>query len=225
MNSSSEFRSGESVLRGASAQQASAARFGVDLRKGVPVDSAAVARVKEEARTAGYAEGWAQGQREAEVAAQAVLDRAAAAEQRLQAQREAALRQAIGAVTAAAQRLEQRQAAATTDVTELIAGYAVEIAEAILGRELADPATRGADALRRVMVDAPVTGVVTVALHPDDHRQLALDGDELTYEGRTVVLRADATLRPGDAVAQVGAMTIDGTVAAAVHRVREILDR
>jgi flagellar assembly protein FliH len=226
MSSSPDWRPGKPVLRGGDAQQAARpAAFGVDLRKGVPPDSAAVARVKEEARTAGYAEGWAQGQREAAVAAAAAADQAAAAEQAYAAERAAALQQAVGALARAAAGLDARTAATVEEIQDLVAGYAVELAEAILARELTAESTRGAEAVRRAMSQAPASGAATVSLHPDDYRLLAEaapDG-EFLVDGRAVRLRSDAALRPGDAVAEIGAMTVDATIAAAVARAREAL--
>jgi flagellar assembly protein FliH len=225
MSSSPEWRPGKPVLRGGDARQASAAAFGVDLRKGVPADSAAVARAKEEARTAGYAEGWAQGQREAAVAAAAAADQAVAADQAYAAQRAAAIQQAIGALARATAGLEARAAATVEEIQDLVAGYAVQLAEAILARELTAESARGAEAVRRAMSQAPSAGVATVSLHPDDYRLLAEsapDG-EFAVDGRTVRLRPDAALRPGDAVAEIGAMTVDATIAAAVARAREAL--
>jgi flagellar assembly protein FliH len=224
MSSSPEWRPGEPVLRGGAAEQVNAVSFGVDLRRGVPADSEAVAKAKEEARTAGFAAGWAQGQREAAVAAQAAHDQQATAEQRRAAQRAAATEQAIVALGRAAAGLEARTAATVEQIENLIAEYAVQLAEAIVGRELADPAHRGVDAIRRVLADAPTTSPVTVSLHPDDHAALDNAG-EYEVDGRTVRLRPSPAVRPGDAVAEVGAMTIDATVAAAVARVREALGR
>src|SRR4051794_9596312 len=224
MSSSPEHRRGAPVLRGGDAQQAARpATFATDLRRAVPADSDAVARVKEEARTAGYAEGWARGQREAAATAAAAADQAAAAERGYAAQRAAATQQALGALARAAAGFDARVAAAVEQIEELIVRYAVELAEAILGRELADPAGRGADALRRAMALTPSTGAVTVSLHPDDYRLVTGSGSDGEYviDGRAIRLRPDATLRPGDAIAEIGAMTVAATVAAAVARVRE----
>src|SRR5688572_30145533 len=96
MNSSSDDRT--PVLRGNVAESATAVRFGVDLRRDVPGDSAPVERAKQEARTAGYAEGWAQGQRAAAQEAQAGAERAHAAEQAHEQRRAAALAQAVNAL-------------------------------------------------------------------------------------------------------------------------------
>ena len=225
MSSSPEYRPGKPVLRGGDAQQVTRPAFQTDLRRGVPADSEAVAKVKEEARTAGYAEGWAQGQREAALALAAAQDQAAATERAYAAQRAAATQQALGALLRAAAGLDERTVATVEQIEQLVSGYAAELAEAIVGRELTDPQTRGPDALRRAMALAPTTGPVTVSLHPDDHRLLteATRDGELTVDGRPVQLRPDPSLRPGDAVAESGPMTIDATIAGGVARAREAL--
>src|SRR4051812_26141049 len=106
MSSSPEERS--PVLRGAVADSATAATFGTDLRHETPPDSAAVERAKQQARTRGYAEGWAQGQRAAAVQAEAAADRARAAEQAGDQRRSAALAQAVNALGRAVTGLEDQ---------------------------------------------------------------------------------------------------------------------
>src|SRR5215213_2683441 len=103
MSSSPEERP---VLRGMVADSAAAALFGVDLRRGVPADSAPVERAKNEARTAGYAEGWAQGRRVAALEAEAAAERARAVEQAHDQRRAAALAQSVNALGRAVTNLE-----------------------------------------------------------------------------------------------------------------------
>jgi flagellar assembly protein FliH len=213
------------VLRGAVAKEATAASFGVDLRRGVPADSAPVERAKDAARTAGYAEGWAQGQRAAAVEAQAARQRAQASEQAHDSRRAAALAQSVNALGRAVTGLETQLMPTLAELQELVLAHAFELAEAIIGRELAEPDGRGADALRRAMATAPDQGDITVRLHPDDYRNLvgsATDAD-YNYQGRPVFLRPDPGLRPGDAVAETGSTTVDASIAAAVQRAREVL--
>jgi flagellar assembly protein FliH len=213
------------VLRGDLASEATAASFGVDLRRTAPVDSAPVERAKEAARTAGYAEGWAQGQRAAALAAQAAQDQAAAAEQAYDARRAAALAQGINAIGRAAAGLENQLLPTLAELQELIISHALELAEAILGRELADPDGRGTDAVRRAVAASPDSGDITVRLNPDDYRNImgsATDAD-YNYEGRPVHLRPDPGLRPGDAVAETGSTTVDASIGTALQRAREAL--
>jgi flagellar assembly protein FliH len=213
------------VLRGSVAESAAAARFAVDLRRGVPMDSAPVERAKQEARTAGYAEGWAQGQRAAALEASAAADRARALEQAHEQRRAAALAQAVNALGRAVTGLEEQLMPTMTELQEAVLAHAFELAEAIIGRAVDDPEGRGADALRRAMNAAPEHGDVVVSLHPEDYRQLvgAVTEADYNYEGRPVHLRPDPVLQPGDAVAETGTTTVDASIAAAVRRAREAL--
>jgi flagellar assembly protein FliH len=108
---------------------------------------------------------------------------------------------------------------------EVLLAHAFDLAEAIVGRSLDDPHGRGTDALRRAMSAAPESGDLVVSLHPDDFHTLVGDAGETDFEldGRRVCLRADATLQPGDAIAESGMATVDATIAAAVARAREAL--
>jgi flagellar assembly protein FliH len=213
------------VLRGHVAEAAVAARFGVDLRHGVPADSAPVERAKQEARTTGYAEGWAQGQRAAALEAEAAAERARAAAQAHDQRRAAALASAVNALGRAVTNLEDQLMPTLYELQETVLAHAFELAEAIVGRALDDPEGRAVAALRRAMNIAPDHGDVVVSLHPDDFRNLvgtATDAD-YNYEGRPVHLRSDPALRPGDAVAETGTTTVDATIAAAVARARAAL--
>ena len=213
------------MLRGSVAEAATAARFGVDLRRGVPADSAPVERAKQEARTTGYAEGWAQGRRAAALEAEAAAERARAVEQAHDQRRAAALASAVNALGRAVTNLETQLMPTLHELQEAVLGHAFELAEAIIGRALDDPEGRAAAALRRAMNAAPDQGDIVVSLHPDDFRNLvgtATDAD-YNYEGRPVHLRPDPALHPGDAVAETGTTTVDASIATAVARARAAL--
>ena len=213
------------VLRGTVAESATAARFAVDLRREVPPDSASVERAKQQARTAGYAEGWAQGQRAAAVQAEAAAERARAVEQSHEQRRAAALAQAVNALGRSVTGLETQLMPTMHELQEAVLAHAFELAEAIIGRTLDDPDGRAADALRRAMNAAPDHGEIVVSLHPDDYRNLVGSATEadFNYAGRPVHLRPNPALRPGDAVAETGTTTVDASIAAAVDRAREAL--
>jgi flagellar assembly protein FliH len=224
----SEGRAAESrppVLRGAVAESVTAARFGVDLRREAPVDSAAVERAKAQARTAGYAEGWAQGQRAAALETAEAADRARAAEQAHEQRRAAALASAVNALGRAVTGLENQLMPTLQELQEAVLAHAFELAEAIVGRSLDDPEGRAADALRRAMAAAPEAGEIVVSLHPDDFRNLVGSAAETDFHhgGRAVHLRPDPSLPPGDAVAETGSTTVDASIAAAVQRAKEAL--
>jgi len=213
------------VLRGVLAETAAAARFAIDLRQEVPADNEAVEKAKDQGRTAGYAAGWAQGQREAAVEADLVAERVRAAEQAHDARRAAALAQAVNALGRAVTGLETQLMPTFTELQEVLLAHAFELAEAIVGRALDDPQGRGVDALRRAMATVREPGDLVVSLHPDDFQTLVgtAGGTEFEHEGRQVSLRPDATLRPGDAMAETGMATVDATIASAVARAREAL--
>jgi flagellar assembly protein FliH len=225
MTSTSPEWAPEPVLRGAGADGVAVVRFDADLTAAAsPIPSRRVEEARAAARTAGYAEGWAQGQRAARVAAQAAQDQFAAQRRAADAARDASVRQAVGALSRAADDLAARSVPATDAIEDLVLRTAVDLAEALLGHELTAGAARDVHALRRAMAAAPAAGPVTVRLHPDDCHTLTealVPAGE--FDGRPVVLVADPSLRPGDAVAETGATTVDATLAGAVARVRQAL--
>jgi flagellar assembly protein FliH len=214
------------VLRGTVAENAAAARFAVDLRTDKSQGSAeAVEQARLAARTAGYAEGWAQAQREFALAADESTARAKAAEAAHDQRRAAALAQAVNALGRAVTDLENHLMPTFTQLQEVLLAHAFELAEAIVGRTLDDPQQRGADALRRAMSATPEHGPLTVSLCPADYETLiGVEGrSDFDHEGRRVSLRADPSLQPGDATAESGMATVDATLSAAVARAREAL--
>ncbi|GAB1643308.1 FliH/SctL family protein [Krasilnikovia sp. MM14-A1259] len=215
----------DAVLRGTDAESAAVARFAVDLRRREPGDTPPVQRAKEEARGAGYAQGWAQGKRDAALEHESILEKARADAKAHVQWREAVLDQAVEAMGQAADQLESRYVPSVEDMREEILAHAFALAEAIIGRSLADAEGRGVDALRRAMAIVPPRGDVTVSLHPDDYENLvgAATETDYNYEGRALQLRPDPALNPGDAVATVGSTVVEATIAAAVQRAREAL--
>ncbi|GAA2697095.1 FliH/SctL family protein [Actinoplanes palleronii] len=212
------------VIRGAEAVGATAARFSTDLRRPDPNSPKVLEEARQQARTTGYAEGWSQGKRDAVAAAEAAAARALVSEDQHEQRRSAALAHAVNALGRAVTELENQLMPTFTELQELVLASAFELAEAIVGRSLLDDPERGPDALRRAMTAAPEHGDMTVRLHPDDLRTLAGDtGGAYDYQGRKITLRADPSLRPGDAIAETGTATVDATIAAAVARTREAL--
>jgi flagellar assembly protein FliH len=213
------------VIRGAVAENATAARFAVDLRHPEPIDNEATEQAKQQARTTGYAEGWAQGKRDAVAAAEAATARALVAEETYDRRRAAALASAVNALGRAVTEIENQLMPTFSELQEVVLASAYELAEAIIGRTLRDDPERGADALRRAMSATPEQGGVTVSLHPDDYQTLVGDAPagDFDYEGRRITLRPDPRLQPGDAVAETGTATVDATIAAAMSRAREAL--
>jgi flagellar assembly protein FliH len=178
-------------------------------------------RSREAARAQGYAQGWAEGRRvalaRAEEQAEEVRRTAAADRERQQAEHLLA----ITALEAAVAKTNARLAAALDELAEHTVEVALQIAEAVVGREVATAVDPGADALRRAMskVDPQVT--TTIRLHPADHALL----DPAMLEGRDLVVVADPAIARGDAVAETEDTLVDATVAAALARVRGVLTR
>jgi flagellar assembly protein FliH len=215
------------IVRGSRARSATAARFQVDFRRSteVPVPPEVMEKARASAVAAGYAEGWAQGQREAKAAAQLAEAQARTAEEERAQARAAVLERALEAVLAAADQLAQRSVPVLAELEDAVLHTAVELAEALVGRALADSAESGLDALRRVLALAPETGTLTVRLNPDDLASLEAPDGDYVVAGRVVRLYPDPSLSPGDAIAGQGTTTIDARMAQAIRRVREELAR
>ena len=97
---------------------------------------------------------------------------------------------------------------------------ALQIAEAVLGRELAVASDPGADAIARCLEIAPSTGDLVARLHPDDATRL---GEVLGLADRQLTVVADPSLQPGDAVVTINDSMIDARLAEALRRVGEVL--
>ncbi|MGC9669208.1 FliH/SctL family protein [Planosporangium sp. 12N6] len=212
----------ETVVRGDRA--VAAVRFDVDLREQPTLPNEVAHRLRAEAQSAGYATGWAQGRREAEVAARAAREQTAA-QVREQAEMQALrVEQALSAVSRAVAHLERQMVPVATELEDLIVRTAFALAEAVIGRELAVAADPGRDAVARALALAPAGRPVTVRLHPADHATVT--GGQLRsveMDGRTVTLLADPGLQPGDAVAECDVTTVDARIAPALARAREVL--
>ncbi|HEX8095940.1 FliH/SctL family protein [Jatrophihabitans sp.] len=190
-----------------------------------------VEQARAEARAVGYAQGWAHGLRDA--ADSQAGERAAANADRvtLRDRQQQQVASALQALQAAAADLRQSTMSITDDIEDQILAAAVEIAEALLGRELRDPEVAAPAALARVLRLAPANEPVTVWLHPADHRTLtapngtALIGSVEGATGRGLTFEIDPELQPGDARARCGSTSIDARLAAGVTRLREYLSR
>jgi flagellar assembly protein FliH len=181
--------------------------------------SGLVDRARAAARAQGYAAGWAEGRQVA--LASAVADEQQRAEVRGLAHAQAVADQ--DAATAALQRVVDGYADSAAGVLDDLAGstvaLALQLAEAILGREVATAADPGADALRRALVAVPPAVAVTVRLHPDDRAAL----DPAVLDGRPVTFVDDPALERGDAVVETDTGVVDATLRGALARVLEVL--
>ncbi|MDT4988943.1 MAG: flagellar assembly protein FliH [Micromonosporaceae bacterium] len=200
------------------------ARFNIDLSQPASLPGYIGDRLRAEAQAAGYATGWAQGRHEAGLAAQARSDQVDADVRQATTAQANRAGQAIMAVTAAAGGLERRMVPVATELEDIIVATAYALAEQIVGRELAVAVEPGRDAIARALAFAPTGRPVTIRLHPADYATVTpAQPGFVEIEGRTVTLLADATLRPGDAVAECDATTIDARIEPTLARVREVL--
>jgi flagellar assembly protein FliH len=225
-NSLPELPHAEGVLRGDRAGTATAARFDTDLRSPIGLGTPISAQLRAEAQAAGFAAGWAQGRREAGLAARAERDRILAEAERVAALQAERFAQGLAAIAGAATHLERRMVPLATDLEEAVVRLGFALAEAIIGRELATTEDPGREAVARALALAPSGRPVTVWVHPADHAALAgPDAGTFTIgiDGRPVTVQADPSLHPGDAMAECDATTVDARVAGGLDRAREVL--
>jgi flagellar assembly protein FliH len=165
------------------------------------------------ARAEGYAEGYQAAWSEA-----AEQGRAELAE---------ALRQLAEAVEVAASQVAVAHAEALAVAEADVVNLALDLAEAVLDRELALQRAPVVDALRRSLRLAPETGPVAVRLHPEDLARLQ-EADGLHALGpvlgeRSVEVVPDDQVAPGGCVLEAGPCRIDAQIPAALARARAAL--
>jgi len=120
----------------------------------------------------------------------------------------------------AADELLVRESATRHQVEDDVVATAFRIAEAIIGREIADPGTAARDAIARALACVPGDGIVIARMHPAD---IALVESNEFVASRNLQLVADASLMPGDCIVDVAACRVDASIESALERVREVL--
>lgn len=177
-------------------------------------------RSQKAARTQGYAQGWGEGRRAGEARAAAEAGHAAQQQGVAEAQRQREHGLAVQALEAAAHELRARLGEACAAVEDRAVEAALELTEAVVGREVALATDPAADAVRRVLSILPHdVRTFTVRLHPADAAGL----DPALLEGYGTTILADPGVARGDAVAETDTMVLDASIDVALGRVREVL--
>jgi flagellar assembly protein FliH len=128
---------------------------------------------------------------------------------------------ALDALHDAGRRLAAADAITLAELDERATALALDVAEAVIGHELAAAADPGAAAIARALAFVPDRGDIAVRLHPDDVAALGQIGD--LAPGREMTITADAGVPPGSCVVDVGACRIDAQIDSALDRVRTVL--
>lgn len=183
------------------------------------------------ASAVGYALGWSQGLHDARESMSVERDQAQIAACALADQTRAAAQLLLSALAEAVDQLESAAREARAQDEDAILRAAVEIAEALIGYELADIDQATRSALARALRLAPAHEPVTVRLNPavfsaasgDDFQSLLASVS--ASAGRTITFEPDPTLAVGDALATSAATSIDARLGEGLRRVRELLVR
>jgi flagellar assembly protein FliH len=130
-----------------------------------------------------------------------------------------ALRTALAAMHRAATLLDDARAEAAQVTAAEVIQLAVQLAEAVIGRDLHDSAVPGLDALRRALDAAPPDRPATARLAPGDLEQIRrLAPDARIPDLAGVELVADPGLASGDCMVEAGDTLVDARVAPAMAR-------
>lgn len=171
-----------------------------------------------EARERGFAEGRADGYREGYLAGhQEALSEAA----RNEAARDQAADRALAALAAAAADVLADRGRAIEGIEQLLVDAALELATAIVGRELQVADAPGRDALARALRLADGMQPAIARLHPSDVDTLGAV-DEIA-PGREITVVSDPAVEPGGCIVEVGNGRIDAQLGTALERISEVL--
>jgi flagellar assembly protein FliH len=169
------------------------------------------------AHARGYAAGFAEGLRRA-AEEERLAESVRQAELRaFIADGEARLARVIAALGGAVSQLNARLAPVIDDVDAVLVEAALELAEAVLQREVQEGHVTTADTLRRALALVPDEQTVTVRMSPVDLETL---GDINTAN---IVVTADAAISSGDAIATMPHGWLDVRLFAALQRAKSVL--
>ncbi|MEX1080056.1 MAG: FliH/SctL family protein [Homoserinimonas sp.] len=167
-------------------------------------------------RASGHAAGYAAGLRGAadDVAAEEATRDAALAQ--AIADGEARVAAAVAVLSAASDALNRRTVPVIAEVQDALAATAIELAAAIVGRELSSDAASASSALHRALSGVDTALVQLVRMNPADLANI----DQETILATGVTFVPDATLGSGDAVTEFADGYLDARVSSALERAR-----
>jgi flagellar assembly protein FliH len=134
--------------------------------------------------------------------------------------REQSMAQLRSTVEATLTQIDQRSEDLCHRMATDAVNLALEIASAVIGRELATTDDPGADAIARCLDVAPTSGDLVARLNPGDAACL---GDLLALADRRLEVVPDERLESGSAIVTIDETTIDARIATAMERVTEVL--
>jgi flagellar assembly protein FliH len=178
--------------------------------------SAALDEETERARVRGHAAGYAAGLRAAEAAAAVLAERARMEREALRADAATALQSALHALESAASGVSAVEALVLADADSALLAASIELAEAIIHRELADGDTSARVALARALASATPDSILSVRLSPVDLAVVTAAG--LAPAG--VALVGDPSLERGDAIVDIAEGRVDARISSALQRAR-----
>lgn len=179
--------------------------------------------VREDGYVHGHAAGYTAGLRAADaerLRCLAELENEFAARREQQQAEAACLAKLLQSAAAA---LTARTVPTIAAAEEALVVAAVELAEAILGYELADRSKAACAALDRALSGSKGLDVVTIRMNPEDISILGGLDVQGAGSGTAVELTADPAIKPGDAVAELPHGFLDAKIGSALARVKEAL--
>jgi flagellar assembly protein FliH len=163
---------------------------------------------REAGYAAGYAEGAAAARAEAETHARQTRLRVA---------------RAIDALARANEAATDAFAERRHELERSVAGFAFELVETLVGRELELASHPGRDAVARALASDRGAMPATARIHPDDAESLSSADVTGLAGARQLTFVVDPTVEPGGALVEIGGATIDSQWSTAVQRVCRLL--
>ncbi len=171
----------------------------------------------EQARTRGFSTGYAEGLRRAEAEhVEAEEARREQAERELAAGR-ARVNLAVQTLERAVNDLNARMVPTIVSAEKTLTESALDLAEAVLVREVDEGHVSASDSLRRAMSEVPSGEKVTIRVSPDDAAEIGVSADPL------VSIISDPTLNAGDCFVQMRDGWLDARITSGLQRAKAVL--